>query len=91
MAKEQRDDDWQDDSAMVEIIFSAKGVALYGTTLVNNVRSPMSMLRKHCHKNCKDDEGKWHLLIDIPLNQKIDSGEHIVTILSKNRIVANAL
>jgi hypothetical protein len=25
------------------------------------------------------------------LNQKIDSGEHIVTILSKNRIVANAL
>ena len=91
MAKEQRDDDWQDHSVMVEIQFSAKGVALYGTTLADNVRSPMPMLRKHCHKNCKDDEGKWHLLIDIPLNQKIDSGEHIVTILSKNRIVANAL
>ena len=79
------------DSAMTEILFSVKGVALYGTTLVNNVRSPMSMLRKHCHQNCKDDEGKWLLLTDIPLNQKIDSGEHIVTILSKNRIVANAL
>ena len=81
MAKEQRDDDSQDDSAMAEIIFSAKGVALYGITLADNVRSPMPMFRKHCHKNCKDDEGKWHLLIDIPLNQKIDSGERIVTIL----------
>ena len=30
---------------------------------VDNVRSPMSMFRKHCHKNCKDDEVKWHLLI----------------------------
>ena len=65
MAKEQRDDDWQDDSAMVEIIFSAKGVALYGTTLADNVRSPMSMFRKHCHKNCKDDEVKWLSLIHI--------------------------
>ena len=81
MAKEQRDDDSQDDSAMAEIIFSAKGVALYGITLADNGRSPMPMFRKHCHKNCKDDEGKWHLLIDIPLNQKIDSGERIVTIL----------
>ena len=66
---------------MTEIIFSAKGVALYGITLADNVRSPMPMFRKHCHKNCKDDEGKWHLLTDIPLNQKIDSGERIVTIL----------
>ena len=56
MAKEQRDDDWQDDSAMVEIIFSAKGVALYGTTLADNVLLPTSMLRKLCHKNSKDDE-----------------------------------
>ena len=39
------------------------------------------MFRKHCHKNCKDDEVKWHLLIDILLKQKIDSGERIVTIL----------
>ena len=27
MAKEQRDDDWQDHSVMAEIKFSAKGVA----------------------------------------------------------------
>ena len=65
MAKEQRDDDSQDDSAMAEIIFSAKGVALYGITLADNGRSPMPMFRKHCHKNCKDDEGKWHLLIAV--------------------------
>ena len=65
MAKEQRDDDWQDDSAMVEIIFSAKGVALYGTTLADNVRSPMSMFRKHCHKNGSPDTGSKSLISTI--------------------------
>ena len=78
MAKEQRDDDWQDDSAMVEIIFSARGVALYGTTLADNVPFPTPMLCEHCHKICDDDEGKWHLLDDIPVKQMHD-GERIVT------------
>ena len=56
MAKEQRDDDWQDHSVITEIEFSAKGVALYGTTLADNVLLPTSMLSKLCHKNSKDDE-----------------------------------
>ena len=62
MAKEQRDDDWQDHSVMVEIQFSAKGVALYGTTLADNVPLPTSMLRKLCHENSKDDERYCGLL-----------------------------
>ena len=65
MAKEQRDDDWQDHSVMTEIQFSAKGVALYGTTLADNVPLPTSMLRKLCHKNSKDDEGHVGLLLRV--------------------------
>ena len=52
MAKEQLGDDWQDHCVMVQIQFPAKGVALYCTTLADNVLPPTPMLRKLCHKNC---------------------------------------
>ena len=52
MAKEQLGDDWRDHCVMVQIHFSAKGVALYCTTLADNVLPPTPMLRKLCHKNC---------------------------------------
>ena len=52
MAKEQLGDDWRDHCVMVQIQFSAKGVALYCTTLADNVLPPTPMLRKLCHKNC---------------------------------------
>ena len=47
-----------DDLVMVKIEFTAKGVALYCTTLADNVRPPAPMLRKLCHKDLKNDEGK---------------------------------
>ena len=58
MAKDQRGDDWQDQCVMVKIHFTAKGVALYCTTLADNVQPPMPMLRKLCYKDLKNDEGK---------------------------------
>ena len=69
-----------DDLVMVKTEFTAKGVALYCTTLADNVRPPTPMLRKICHKDFKNDEGKWHLHGDIPFKQNHD-GERIVTIL----------
>ena len=45
MAKEQLGDDWRDHCVMVQIQFSAKGVALYCTTLADNVLPPTPMLR----------------------------------------------
>ena len=45
MAKEQLGDDWRDHCVMVQIHFSAKGVALYCTTLADNVLPPTPMLR----------------------------------------------
>lgn len=78
MTKEQYGDDWQDDSGLMEIIFSPKGMTHYGTALADNVRIPMPVLRRHCHK--KANEGKWHCLDDLPLDQKIiETGERIVT------------
>ena len=69
-----------DDLVMLKTDFTAKGVALYCTTLADQPGSPTPMLRKICHKDFKNDEGKWHLHGDIPFKQKHD-GESIVTIL----------
>ena len=79
MAKDQRGDDWQDQCVMVKIQFTAKGVVFYCTIPADNVRPPMPMLRKLCYKDLKNDEGKWHLLGDIPFKEMHD-GERIVTI-----------
>ena len=79
MAKDQRGDDWQDQCVMVKIQFTAKGVAFYRTTPADNVRPPMPMLRKLCHKDLPNDEGIWHLLGDIPFKE-IHDDEQIVTI-----------
>ena len=83
MAKDQLGDDWQDHCVMIQIQFSAKGVSLYCTTLADDVLPPTPMLRKLCHKDLKNDEGKWHLCVDVPLKQTHD-GERIVTILWDN-------
>ena len=64
---------------MVKIQFTAKGVVFYCTIPADNVRPPMPMLRKLCYKDLKNDEGKWHLLGDIPFKEMHD-GERIVTI-----------
>ena len=69
-----------DDLVMLKTDFTAKGVALYCTTLADQPGSPTPMLRKICHKDFKNDEGKWHLHGDIPFKQNHD-GERIVTIL----------
>ena len=69
-----------DDLVMAWIEFTGKAVAIYCTTLADNIRPPAPMLRKLCHKDLKNDEGKWHLHGDIPLKQT-HGGERIVTIL----------
>ena len=69
-----------DDLVMAWIEFTGKAMAIYCTTLADNIRPPAPMLRKICHQDLKIDEGKWHLHGDIPFKQKHD-GERIVTVL----------
>ena len=47
-----------DDLVMAWIEFTGKAVAIYCTTLADNIRPPAPMLRKLCHKDLKNDEGK---------------------------------
>ena len=73
------EEQYADDCALLEILLSPKAVAHYGTTMTDNDHSPTPILRKHCLKWREDDEGKWHCLIVIPLYQRIDKAERIVT------------
>jgi len=70
---------YEDHYGLLEITLSTKAVAHYGTTMTDNDHSPTPILRKHCHNWRKGDEGKWHCLIDLPLYQRNDKGDRIVT------------